>query len=414
VLTSQPELEALSSVPFRSDAKGPLSGLRVVDLTRLVCGNVLTLMLADFGADVIKIEDPEVGDPLRAWKVDGKAFYWKVYGRNKRSIALNLKSEAGRRALLELTRTADCVVESFRFGTLERLGIGPDVLMEANPKLVVVRVSGWGQTGPYRARPGFGTLVEAFSGFASKTGFEDKPPLLPNMPLADQVAGLTGAFATVVALRHAERTGEGQVVDVSLLEPMHAILGPDAAIHAATGEIPVRTGSRALTTAPRNIYPTSDGQFLALSAAMQSMAERLLKMIGGDELANDPRFRTSSTRVANIEVLDEIVGGWIEARTLDENLAIFEKAGITAGPVYDPPHFAADEHVREREVLVRVPDEELGEVVMHNVLPRLTSSPGALRMPAPSIGQHTAEILAELGLSLLDHEGEAAARAAHG
>ena len=378
---------------------GPLNSFRVLDLSRLVCGNALTAALADFGADVIKVEDARNGDSLRDWQVNGISFYWKVYARNKRSLSLNLRTLEARALLLKLVETSDCLVESFRHGTLEKWNLGPDVLLKRNPKLVIVRVSGWGQTGPYRTRPGFGTLVEAFSGFAHKSGFADKPPLLPNIPLADQVAAITGAFATVVALRHAEQTGTGQVVDLSLLEPLHAILGPDAAIYASTGEIPARTGSQSLTAAPRNIYRCSDGHHVALSAAMQSMATRLLDLIGGDQLVGDVRFQTNHDRVKNVEELDGIIGAWIGSKRLHEVLDVFEEAGITAGPIYDPALFSMDRHVVEREVLVRFPDPEVGDLVMHNVTPRLSKSPGGMRRPAPAVGEHTAEVLGEIGMT---------------
>ena len=388
---------------FEEDRQGPLSGIRVLDLSRLVCGNILTLQLADFGADVIKVERVGEGDALRDWLVDGTDFYWKVYARNKRSVALNFDTPEARDILLRLAKTAHCLVESFRHGTLERWGLGPDTLLACNPDLVVVRVSGWGQTGPYRTRPGFGTLVEGFSGLAEKTGFADKPPLLPNLPLADQVAGLQGAFAAMVAIRHSERGGGGQVVDLSLLEPLHSILGPDAAIHAATGEMPKRTGSASLTSAPRNIYLCSDGSYVALSGAMQTMAERLLMLIGGPSLRDDERFRTNGDRVRNMAALDHLIQEWTCRHTLQEALATFDREGITAGPVHTPASFAEDEHVRQRGVLVRVPDRDLGEIVMHDVSPRLSGSPGGLRRPAPRVGEHSGEVFADIGVH--DEEG---------
>ena len=403
----------MSDRSYDPQQTGPLSSLRVLDLSRLVCGNALTAALADFGADVIKVEDAVSGDSLRDWQVNGISFYWKVYARNKRSLSLNLRTHEARELLLKLVENSDCLVESFRYHTLEKWGLGPDVLLRRNPKLVIVRVSGWGQTGPYRARPGFGTLVEAFSGFAHKTGFADKPPLLPNIPLADQVAAMTGAFATVVAFRHAEQTGIGQVIDLSLLEPLHAILGPDAAIYASLQQMPSRTGSQSLTAAPRNIYRCSDGHYVALSAAMQSMATRLLAVIGGGQLVDDRRFRTNQDRVENVDELDAVIGSWVGARSLDEVLNLFEEAGITAGPIYDPALFAVDKHVLEREVLVRLPDEEVGELVMHNVTPRLSESPGGLRRPAPKIGEHTAEVLADIGITALELERLEAQGAIH-
>ncbi|PIK72040.1 CoA transferase, partial [Methylobacterium frigidaeris] len=273
-------------------SEGPLAGIRVLDLSRLVAGNMLSLQLADFGADVIKLE-PERGDPLRHWQENGIPAWWKVYGRNKRSIRLDLREREGKAALRRLVPTAQVLIEGFRPGVMEAAGFSPEVLLGLNPKLVIVRVSGFGQTGPYAQRPGFGSLIEAMSGFAAKNGFADKPPALPNLALADMVAGLSGAFATLAALRVAEGPeGAGQVVDLSLLEPLHATLGPDAAIHRLTGRVPSRIGNRVSITAPRNVYRTRDGEWLALSASTQAMAARLFSAIGRAEMIADPRFST--------------------------------------------------------------------------------------------------------------------------
>jgi crotonobetainyl-CoA:carnitine CoA-transferase CaiB-like acyl-CoA transferase len=382
---------------FDPTAAAPLDGVRVLDLSRLVCGNMLTMLLADFGADVVKIEDPGKGDPLRDWRTKGISAHWKVYGRNKRSLALDLRVEAGRAVLLDLVERAQILVESFKTGTLERLGLDPASLHRRNPKLVILRVSGWGQTGPYSKRPGFGTLVEAMSGFAAKTGYPDRPPLLPNMALADMAAGVYGAFATMVALRHAEGGGAGQVIDLSLLEPLLSMLGADPAIFGLTGKSPARTGSRSLTTAPRNVYATKDGRYVAISASMQSMAERVFAAIGRPELIEDPRFRTNTDRVANIDAVDGIVQDWIAARTQKEVLALFEAADVTAGPVYDMGQLVEDEHVRAREIIVEMPDAEAGKILMHNIIPRLSATPGALRRPAPALGADTEAVLAEAG-----------------
>ena len=380
------------------DGSLPLAGLRVLDLSRLVAGNMLTLLLADFGADVVKVEDPGTGDALREWKADGASLFWKVYARNKRSITLDLRMPEGRALLLRLVEKADILVESFKFGTLEKMGCGPDVLLGRNPKLVIVRISGFGQTGPYRTRPGFGTLIEAMSGFAAKTGFPRHPPVLPNVALADMVAGTYGAFAVVTAVRAREAHGApGQVIDLSLLEPLVSIIGPDAAVFQATGEVPIRIGNRLSVSAPRNVYHTRDGRFLAVSASMQPMFERLMEAIGKPELVRDPRFRTNSDRVANVDELDRIIDGFISARTLDDNVRFFEAAGITAAPVYDVGQLVADEHIVAREVFVDAPDPELGRVRMHNVTPRLSGTPGQIRAPAPALGEHTEAVLAELG-----------------
>lgn len=387
----------LQRIEFAPDAPVPLSGIRVVDLSRLVAGNMVSLQLADQGAEVIKIEDPKVGDPLRAWRWKGQSLYWKVYARNKKSLALNLRPQAGRDVLLDLLATSQVLIENYRPGTLEQMGLGPDVLWARNPKLIIVRITGFGQDGPYRDRPGFGTLVEAMSGFASKNGFADRPPVLPPLAMADMVSGLYGAYAVMVALRVVEHGGRGQIIDLPLLEPVVSVLGPDAAIYRTTGEKPQRTGSRSLTTSPRNVYRTADGRFIAISASMQVMAERVFRAIGKPEMIDDPRFRTNTDRVRNIDACDAAVADFIAARSLADNMAIFEKAEVTANPVYEIDQLLDDPHVHERGVIVEAPDEEAGSVLMHNVIPRLSETPGRLRYAAPSLGQHTREILMEIG-----------------
>jgi crotonobetainyl-CoA:carnitine CoA-transferase CaiB-like acyl-CoA transferase len=366
----------------------PLAGIRVLDLSRLMAGNMLTLQLADFGADVIKVES-EHGDTLRDWKNGGKSIWWKVYARNKRSICLDLKNRDDVDKLLALVPQAQVLVESFKSGGLESYGLSPEVLHQANPKLVIVRISGWGQTGPYATRPGFGTLVEAFSGFAEKNGFPDKPPALPNLGLADMIAGLSGAFATLAAVREVEVNGGlGQVVDLSLLEPMLGILGPDAGIYQHTGQLPRRMGNRAEVAAPRNAYLCSDGRWMVMSGSTQRMAARILKAVGAPELVDDPRFADNAARLANIDELDRVIGGFVQQHTLAENLAHFGALDVTVGPVLSVDQLMQDRHVTERQVLVDVPDAELGSVTMHNVFPRLSRTPGSIRTPAPQLGEH--------------------------
>ena len=387
----------MSAPDSHFNRSGPLAGLRVLDLSRLVAGNMLSLQLADFGAEVIKIEPPDGGDTLRHWRKGGLELYWKVYSRNKKSVRLSLKNSGDRNLFLRLAKSAQVLIESFRPGVMEALGAGPDVLLKANPKLVVVRISGWGQTGPYRHRPGFGSLVEAMCGFAAKNGFPDKPPALPNMALADMVAGLQGAYATMVALREAERPeGAGQVIDLSLLEPLHSILGPDAASHRVTGQVPARSGNRSSTSAPRSVFSTRDGGWVALSASTPGMAERLFQAIGRPELIDDPRFRANADRLQHAEELEAIIQEFIAQRTLAENLAHFEAAEVTVGPVYDCAQFEADPHVKERGILVETPDAEMGSVPMPSVVPRLSRTPGSVRLPAPRLGEHDEEILGPL------------------
>lgn len=391
---------SISQARFEPERSGPLKGVHVLDLSRLVCGNMLTLQLADFGAEVVKLEAPGRGDTLRDWRENGIAVHWKVYARNKKSITLDLKSAEAPAVILDLVKSFDVLVESFRFGYLERLGVGPDRLLEANPRLVIVRISGFGQTGPYRKRPGFGTLVEAMSGFAARNGFADREPVLPPLALADMIAGLYGAMATVIAVRNVEQNGgSGQVIDLSLLESVFSVLGPEAAIHRLTGKLRKRVGSGSEGSSPRNVYATNDGGWVAISASTQTMAERLLKAVGHGDMLEDPRFRTNAERVKHRALVDEAVGGWIRQRSLDEAIAYFEEAGVTAAPVYDIAQFLQDRHVQERGIVVDLPDDEMGTVTMHDIVPRLSGTPGVIRTPAPSVGQHNDEIYAGIGYS---------------
>jgi crotonobetainyl-CoA:carnitine CoA-transferase CaiB-like acyl-CoA transferase len=407
------------TTPLRFDAAatGPLVGLRVLDLTRLVAGNMLSLQLGDFGAEVIKIEPPE-GDPLRAWRDGGEQLFWKTYSRNKMSVVLNLRQPAAHDALLRLVDTADVFIENYRPGTLEAMRLAPDILLARNPRLVIVRISGFGQTGPYAKQPGFGTLVEAMSGFADRTGFPDREPVLPPLALADMIAGLSGAMATVTALLARERgaagvKGGGQVIDLSLLEPIFSTLGPEAAIYQRTGVIKQRVGNGSNTSAPRNIYRCADGGYVALSGSIQAMAKRVFEVIGQPGMIEDPRFRTNSDRVRNRALVDEAIGGWFAARSRDEALAAMRGAGVTAGPVYNIADAVADPHFQQREVLIDVEDSELGAIPVHNIVPRLSATPGVWRRQAPSLGQHTDELLAAVGyapdeIEALRTEGAAA------
>jgi crotonobetainyl-CoA:carnitine CoA-transferase CaiB-like acyl-CoA transferase len=396
---------------FEPGAACPLDGVRVVDMSRLVSGNMVGLQLADFGAEVIKIEDPKRGDPLRAWQTDGVSVHWKVYSRNKKSLALSLREPRGRELFLDLVATARVLIENFRPGTLEAMSLGPDILHRRNPRLIILRVSGWGQDGPYRDRPGFGTLVESMSGYASRTGFPDREPALPPTALADMVAGLYGAFAVMVALRQVETKGGaieqagGQVIDLPLLDPLFSFIATEAAVYRLTGEVRERTGSRSETTSPRNVFRTKDGRYIGISASIQAMAERLFRAIGCEDMITDPRFRTNSGRVENAEACEAPIAAFIAARTLAENMAIFERAEVTAAPVYDIDQFMADPHVISREILVDMPDAEMGRLPMHNIIPRLSHSPGQLRRPAPALGEHTAEVLGALGLARAEIEG---------
>ncbi len=381
---------------FDATASGALKEVRVLDLSRLVAGNMLSGFLADHGADVIKIEKAGSGDDLRHWKEEGVDIYWKVYGRNKRSMVLDLKSEEGLNTLRRLIRTAQVLVENFVPGGLEKMGLAPEQLLEINPSLVIARVSGWGQTGPYRHKPGFGTLVEAMSGFASLNGFPDRPPVLPPLALADMIAGIYGAAGVLTALRIAEREGRGQVVDLSLFEPIFSTIASEAAKCKLAGKPTTRAGNQSTHAAPRNVYPCRDGKFVAMSGSMQSMAMRIFDTIGRPELKSDSRFCDNDARVKNRDLLDEIIGAFIGARSEAENLELFEAAGVTVGPVCSVMDLLDHPYTRGREAIVELEDEEMGSIPMHNIVPRLSHSPGVFRRPAPKIGEHTNEILEEL------------------
>jgi len=379
---------------------GPLNSVKVLDLSRLVAGNMLSLQLGDFGCDVIKLE-PRSGDPLRAWTESGIASFWKVYCRNKRSVAINFRSSQAKEIILRLAKTADVLIESFRPGKLEEMGIGPKILHLQNPNLVIVRISGFGQTGPYRDRPGFGTLVEAMSGFASRNGFEDRPPLLPPLALADMITGLQGAYATMVALREVElKQVEGQIIDLSLLEPIISTLGPEALSYQLTNKVKKRMGNRSNTSAPRDIYRTKDNKFVALSASIQVMAERVFKAIGKPGMIKDPRFKTNSDRVKNCAVVNDIVSSWVLEKKQEEVLKIFIAAGITVSAIYDIKALLEDKHTQEREVFVDMEDDDLGVAEHHNISPRMSKTPGTFRRPAPMLGEHTDEVLSESGFKI--------------
>ncbi|MCM5572069.1 CoA transferase [Burkholderiaceae bacterium FT117] len=389
---------------------GALAGVRVLDLSRLVSGNIATHVLADLGADVIKVEPLPRGDDLRNWRTNGVSTYWKVYCRNKRSLALDLRRPEGMAALRRLIPTAQVLVENFRPGTLEKMGLAPDALLAANPDLVILRISGWGQTGPWADRGGFGSLVEALCGFAAMNGYEDRPPVLPPFALADSMAGLYGAVAALNGVRHAERGGGGQVIDLSLFDPIHSLIGPLALEHQLTGQAPKRAGSRSPTHAPRNVYETADGRFIALSAGMEGTVQRLFAAIGRPDMVGDPRFASHAARIENIDALDAVIGDFVKGRSLEENLAFFAAQDVTAGEICDAAQLADHPYAIGRGVIVEQPDPELGTVRTPAPPLRFAGTPATIRTPAPELGEHSAEILREAGYS----EGELAAMQAAG
>jgi formyl-CoA transferase len=392
-------MSVLRKKDYEPAARGTLAGVRVLDLSRLVAGNMLTQVLGDFGAEVVKVEPP-AGDTLRAWQTSGVQTNWKIYARNKKSLGLELRKPEARELLAKLVPSAAIFVESFRPDTLEKMGLGAKALLELNPKLVIVRISGWGQDGPYRRRPGFGTLVEGMSGFASFNGFADREPVLPPMYLADTVAGLYGAAAAMIALREVEKNGgRGQVIDLPLLDPLFAVLGPQAANFRLTGKVKPRTGSRSTNAGPRNAYRCKDGLYVCLSSSTQKMAERLFRSIGRPEFISDPRYSTNAERVKHADELDAIIGAFVAERTQAENVAFFERAEVTIGPIYDIRQILEDPHVLERELVADYPDPDMGAFPMHHVVPRLAGTPGSIRTLAPRLGQHNRALLAEIGVN---------------
>ena len=393
-------MSKLHASDYQPNARGTLDGIRVLDMSRLFAGNVLTQILGDFGAEVIKIEPPE-GDTLRAWKTAGIETHWKVYARNKKSLCLSLRDPKAVEIIRKLVPSAHIFIESFRPGVLEKMGLSPAALHAINPSLVIIRISGWGQDGPYAQRPGFGTVIEGVSGFAAINGFADREPVLPPMYLADGVAGTYGASAAMIALREVEmKGGRGQTIDLPLLDPLFAILSPQAANYRLTGKVKPRTGSRSTNSAPRNAYRCSDGHYVSLSGSIQKMAERLFRAIGRPELVDDPRFRSNADRLRHADELDAIIGAFIGARSQAENVAFFEKAEVTIGPIYDTPQIMADPHFIERELIADYPDPDMGQIPMHHVVPRFDQTPGSIRTAAPALGQHNRELLQEIGLSV--------------
>ena len=378
----------------------PLAGLRVLDLATLFAGPLAATLLGDFGAEVVKVEHPAKPDPSRGHgpSKDGVGLWWKLLGRNKRTITLDLSKPGGRRTLLRLAATADVIVENFRPGTLERWHLGWDELSAVNPRLVLARVTAFGQFGPYAHRPGFGTLAEAMSGFAAITGEPDAPPTLPPFGLADSIAGLATAYAVMTALTARDRTGRGQVVDMAIIEPILTVLGPQPIWYDQLGHVQPRTGNRSQNNAPRNTYRTADGSWVAVSASAQSVAERVMRLVGRPELIDEPWFASGAERARHADELDAAVGAWIARRSRVEVLDAFEKAEAAVAPVQDVRDVMADPQYAALDSVTTLDDPELGPLRMQNVLFRLSDTPGAIRWAGRPHGADTEAVLTELGL----------------
>jgi formyl-CoA transferase len=388
-----------------SDNQGSsLEGLRVIDAATLFAGPLAATILGDFGADVIKVEHPK-GDPVRnhGYQKNGVPLWWKMIGRNKRAVTLNLSKPDGQAMMRRLLETADVLIENFRPGTLERWDLSPERLHDKNPGLVIARVTGFGQEGPYRNRPGFGTLAEAMSGFASITGEPDGPPSLPPFGLADGITALATAVATMIALRAREQTGRGQVVDLAIIEPILTLLGPQPIWFDQLGIIQQRTGNRSVNNAPRNTYRTRDGRWVAISTSAQSVAERVMKLVGHPDVIDQPWFASGAERAQHADELDEKVGGWIADRDCDHVIKAFEEADAAVAPIYDIRDVMSDPQYRALGSIATVQDDELGPVKMQNVMFRMSETPGQIHWAGRAIGADNEEVYREfLGLGADD------------
>jgi len=379
---------------------GPLAGLRVVDAATLFAGPLAATYLGDFGADVVKVEHPSRPDAARGHgpNKDGIGLWWKTLGRNKRTVTIDLKHAEGAATMRRLLAKTDVLVENFRPGTLERWGLSPEGLLQDNPGLVIARVTAFGQEGPYAGRPGFGSLAEAMSGFAAITGEPDGPPTLPPFGLADGIAGLATAYAVMTALRHRDATGQGQIVDLAIIEPILMMLGAPLTAFDQLGYVQPRTGNRSVNNAPRNVYRTRDDDWVAVSTSSQSIAERVMAMVGRVDLVREAWFASGSGRAEHAEELDRAVGEWIGARGTPEVLDAFEQAQAAVAPVYDVRGVLNDPQYQARETALTIPDDDLGPLVMQNVLFRLSETPGQVRWGGRAPGADTDEVLTEIGL----------------
>ena len=377
-----------------------LQDIKVIDIATLFAGPMAATMLGDFGAEVIKVEHPKLGDPVRSHgsSKNGVGLWWKMLARNKKSLTLYLGSPEGQEIFKKLVKDADVVIENFRPGTLEKWGLGYEELSKINPRLVLARVTGFGQIGPYAKRPGFGTLAEAMSGFASITGTPDGPPTLPPFGLADGISALTTAYAVMTALHAREITGKGQVIDLAIIEPILTVLGPQVIAYDQLGEIQQRRGNRSSNNAPRNTYITADGKWLAISTSAQAIAERVMRLVGRPELIDEPWFSSGAERAKHADELDAAVGDWIKARNSDEVMREFELAEAAVAPIYDITDIFKDEQFKALDTITTIQDDELGPIKIQNVLFRLSDTPGEIRNSGPSLGKDTIAVLKDLGI----------------
>lgn len=381
--------------------QGPLTGVRVIDASTILAGPLACQILGDYGAEVIKIEHPTKPDGMRGHgpAVDGTPIWWKEVARNKRTVGLSLSAPEGAELFLKMAAEADVVVENFRPGTLEKWGVGPEQLHAVNPGLVIVRITGFGQTGPYAKRAGFGTLAESMSGFAHLTGTPDGPPTLPAFGLADSICGIAASSAVSMALLAREKNGgKGQVIDMDLLSPIMTAVGPGPTVYQQTGVVGMRHGNRSTNNAPRNTYETSDGHWVAISTSAQAIAERVMVLVGHPEVIDEPWFAAGNTRAQHVDELDAMVGGWINQRTREQVVDAFTEAGAAIAPIYSAKEIVEDEHIRQTQILTEVDDADFGPLLQHNVMWRMSDTPGSIRFTGRTHGENTDEVLAELGV----------------
>ncbi|MGD2140705.1 MAG: CoA transferase, partial [Burkholderiales bacterium] len=379
---------------------GPLSGVKVIELGQLIAGPFCTRVLAEFGAQVVKIESPRGGDPLRQWRMlyQGTSLWWLLQARNKQSVTVNLKSEEGQEIVRRLAAEADIVVENFRPGAMEKWGLGYDVLSRDNPGLVMVRLSGYGQSGPYRDKPGFGSIGEAMGGLRHVTGYPDRPPVRVGISLGDAVASLYGVIGALMALRQREvNGGKGQVVDVALYEAVFSLMESMLPEYDMHGFVRERTGASLPGIAPSNTYTTRDGKYVVIGANGDSIFKRMMGAIGREDLADDPQLARNDGRASRSDELDEAIQAWCGAHDLHDVLAALDAAEVPAGKIYDIADIVADVHVRARGM---IEEANLGDgrtLKIPGVMPKLSDTPGETRWLGPELGEHTASVLASLG-----------------
>jgi len=378
---------------------GPLQGIRVLELGSLIAGPFCAKTLADFGAEVIKVEPPGDGDPLRRWRRmrNGVSLWWHVQSRNKKSITLDLRKPEGQAVVRRLARTSDIMIENFRPGALERWNLGWDVLKAENPKLILVRISGYGQTGPYRARPGFAAIAEAFGGLRYVTGFPDRPPVRPNLSIGDTLASLHGVIGALLALHHLKNGGQGQVIDVALYESVFNVMESLLPEYDAQGVVRERSGSALPGIAPSNLYPCNDGSYVLIAGNADSLYQRLMTAIGREDLRDDPGLARNDGRAARMGEIDDAIAAWTVERAQDAVLAAMDKAEVPAGRIYSAADIAADPHYAARGMIESIVAADGEPLKVPGIVPKLSATPGAIRSTAPALGEHTDEVLRGAG-----------------